>query len=111
MHLSKHIHLISKKKWASAALLAAGMLALCAPGDDARAAAYPPDAVIPNAWGVQLKGNNSDPANLDQIKDLGLKWVRRGFHWEGIEKQIGVYDFSESDKFMDDAKAHGLSVI
>jgi len=70
-----------------------------------------PEPVIPNTWGVQLKGQNSTPNDMAAIKGLGLKWVRKGFAWEGVEKQKGVYDFSGLDKFMNDAKAHGLSVI
>ena len=108
-----------------AALLTAGIFALTAPGADTQASqaapaapapeikphppCYPPDPRIPNGFGVQLK--TSDPAVLDQVQSLGLKWVRRGFYWESVEKQQGVYDFTETDAFMDATQKHGLSVI
>jgi hypothetical protein len=84
-----------------------GLAALGARGDDTPF--FPPDPHIPNGFGVQLK--TSDPSTLDQVQTLGLKWVRRGFYWESVEKQQGVYDFTETDAFMDAAKQRGLSVI
>ncbi|HEX4124319.1 MAG TPA: cellulase family glycosylhydrolase [Tepidisphaeraceae bacterium] len=58
-----------------------------------------------------MKGNNSTPAELDKIAALGFKYVRRGFIWESIERNKGVYDFSNVDQFMKDCDARGLSVI
>jgi len=103
--------MIRQNKLLLSALFAAGTLALCAMGQDAQSndSFFPPDPTIPNMWSVQLK--TSDSETLDQVQKLGLKWVRRGFYWESIEKTKGVYDFSEYDKFMADCKAHGLSVI
>jgi len=86
------------------------MFALCCTLNVANAA-WPPDPTIPNGWGVQLKGGNENAENLDLIKDLGLKWVRRGFMWEAIEKQPGVYDFSHYDELMNNLRARGISVI
>jgi hypothetical protein len=117
--------ILTQPKCLITALLVAGLFILPALGDDTpppqtqptilapgaapRAPFYPPDPHIPNGFGVQLK--TSDPAVLDQVQSLGLKWVRRGFYWEGIEKRRGVYDFSETDSFMDAARKRGLSVI
>lgn len=67
--------------------------------------------VIPNNLGVQLKTDTETPEHLDRIKALGLKWVRRGFIWESIEKTKGVYDFVRWDKFINDCSDRGLSVI
>lgn len=73
--------------------------------------AWPPQGPIPDGFGVQLKGNTDSVENLDLIKDLGLKWVRRGFIWEAIEKEKGVYDFSKYDRLMADCKARGFKVV
>ena len=65
--------------------------------------------VIPNNMGVQLKGDNV--ADLDKIQELGLKWVRRRFSWEGVETVKGQYDFTSYDKFVNNCKERGLSII
>ena len=70
-----------------------------------------PDLVIPNTCGMQLKGDYSTTSDLDQIKDVGVKMVRRGFHWEGIEKVKGAYDFTETDAIMQDIRQHGFRVL
>ncbi len=72
-------------------------------------AATLPDGTIPNGFGVQLK--TTDPETLNGVQALGLKWVRRGFYWNGMEKEKGVYDFTGTDKMMADFKAHGFSAI
>ncbi len=83
-----------------------------AEGDDRtpqdRAAGFPEPAV-PMAFGMQTKGVTSK--DLDQIAGLGLKFVRRGFHWEGIEKEKGVYDFSGHDPVMKEIRDRGLRVL
>ena len=84
-----------------------GMLGLA---PSARAQAFP-DPVIPQTFGVQLKSGNHDAANLDAVRDLGLKFVRRGFIWASVEKKPGVYDFSEYDKLMDDCRDRDLTVL
>lgn len=70
-----------------------------------------PDGTIPSNVGVQLKADNENPENLDRIRDLGMKWVRRGFIWESVEKEKGVYDFSRYDKFVQNCEDRGLSII
>ncbi|MDF3056532.1 MAG: hypothetical protein K0R17_747 [Rariglobus sp.] len=72
---------------------------------------WPPQATIPEGLGVQLKANTDSSATLDQVKGLGLQWVRRGFIWEAVEKEKGVYDFSKYDRIMADCKARGLKVV
>jgi len=70
-----------------------------------------PDSTVPNPFGVQLKAGNTSAQNLDQIKDIGLKFIRRGFTWPNIEKTPGVYDFKDYDKLVDDAQQRGLSIV
>ena len=40
-----------------------------------------------------------------------MKWVRRGFIWESIEREKGVYDFSQYDRFVNDCEKRGLKII
>lgn len=70
-----------------------------------------PGAIIPHSWGVQLKTGNVSAANLDMIQALGYKVIRRGFIWESIEKERGVYDFSVYDRLMNDCRDRGLTVV
>lgn len=78
----------------------------------AKAAPPPlPDGTIPSNMAVQLKGPDMNAEALDKVKELGMKWVRRGFIWEGIEKEKGVYDFAPYDKFVALCKERGISII
>lgn len=70
-----------------------------------------PDTTVPQSCGVQIKGHNHSAANLDEIQKMGMKFVRRGFIWQSVEKKPGVYDFSEYDRLMKDCKERGLSVL
>lgn len=70
-----------------------------------------PNNVIPNGWGVQLKGHCNKAEDLDNVKALGLTWVRHGFHWASIEKEKGVYDFGDYQRLADDCKARGIKIV
>ncbi len=93
-----------------AALVLAFALVEAAPASSAQAAGLPP-MVFPDTCGVQLKANNCDAANLDKIRALGFKFVRRGFIWESIEKTKGQYDFSAYDRLVKDCNDRGLMVL
>jgi hypothetical protein len=54
-----------------------------------------PAGTMPEGWGVQLKGHCNSAQTLDQVKALGLTWVRHGFHWAAIEKEPGVYEYGD----------------
>jgi hypothetical protein len=70
-----------------------------------------PGTTIADGWGVQLKRHSNTPADLDQIKALGLTYVRHGFIWESIEKEKDIYDFSYYDRLVKDCKARGLKIV
>jgi len=77
----------------------------------ASAAPKLPDGTIPSNMGVQIKGPEMNAEALDKVRDAGFKWVRRGFIWEGIEKEKGVYNFEPYDKFVALCKERGLGII
>ena len=66
---------------------------------------------IPQSVGVQLKEPNLNDWNLDLIKDAGFKVVRRGFLWQGVEKEAGVYTFDKYDKLVKDCKDRNLQLV
>jgi polysaccharide biosynthesis protein PslG len=70
-----------------------------------------PELSIPAVCGMQLKGNYSGPKDLDAIKAVGIQVVRRGFHWDSIEKTKGVYDFTAHDEVMKGLRERGLRVV
>ena len=82
------------------------------PATPALAASYAklPALVIPATCGMQIKGY-ATTADYDQLHTMGVQLVRRGFHWEGIEKEKDVYDFTGHDETMKDLREHGLRVV
>lgn len=74
-------------------------------------AAWNPDPVVPNGYGVQLKGECDSADDLDRVKELGVKWVRRGFLWNAVEPTKGTYTFTNFDRFVKDCQARGLRIV
>lgn len=70
-----------------------------------------PELGFPQALGVQLKTESFTLETLDQAYALGFRVVRRGFYWNGIEKEKGVYTFDAYDAQMAHAKKLGLTVV
>jgi hypothetical protein len=70
-----------------------------------------PETVVPQSLGMQTKTNTCSFEDLENIKDMGASFIRRGFYWTSVEKQKGIYDFSDYDKLMRDADSNGLRVL
>lgn len=68
-----------------------------------------PDLTVPNTLGIQIK--TSAPEDMRQVAQLGVRLMRRGFYWDQIEREKGVYDFSGYDAMMDTADALGVRII
>jgi hypothetical protein len=92
-----------------AGLVCALACALAATAADTRALPLTPG--VPQSCGMQLKSNNFDVKTLDAVRTVGFRVIRRGFYWDAVEKQKGVYDFSAYDTQMAHARAQGLTVI
>lgn len=86
-------------------------LAACLLTAASAVAATIPEPGIPQSCGMQLKGGNATPETLAELQALGVRWFRRGFIWEAVEKEKGVYDFSAYDTLLDTARERGLGVI
>jgi len=91
--------------------LAAILLALLSISPSKAASEWKVDPAIPNGFGVQLKGDNDTGENLDKLKELGVKWVRRGFLWNAVEKTQGEYTFEQFDRLVKDCKERGLRIV
>jgi len=46
-------------------------------------------------WGIQA--STLEDTLLDKAADIGVKWTRLGASWPSIEKEKGIYDWSETD--------------
>lgn len=96
-------------------LLSASALTGLSFPSQARADGSIPDGTIPSNIGMQLKGDDVKEdkmeKTLDDVKALGVKWVRRGFNWESMEKELGVYDFSKYDTLVKACNDRGLAII
>jgi len=68
-----------------------------------------PDLTVPNSLGIQIK--TSAVEDLEQVAKTGVRFMRRGFYWETIEAEKGVYDFTAYDVMMDKADQLGVRVI
>lgn len=70
-----------------------------------------PDGVFPSNLGVQIKLPDMNAETLDKVKAAGFTWVRRGFIWDGIEKEKDVYSFEQYDKFVALCRERGLGLV
>jgi hypothetical protein len=66
-------------------------------------------------YGMQVflfwKGEIAD-RDLQLVQDAGFTWVKQEFAWREIEGAgKGIYDWSRTDRVMDQIDAHGLKVI
>jgi len=91
---------------AGLAFAVAFALASCVPAADPL-----PEPGIPQSCGVQLKTHNFTVEDLDHLRQLGFRVVRRGFYWSSIETEKSVYDFAEYDAQMEHAGKAGLTVV
>lgn len=48
---------------------------------------------------------------LHEYNKLGLKWIRLGIYWSEVEKQKGVYDFTQMDMLLQQCKKLGIEVV
>ncbi len=46
-------------------------------------------------WGIQA--STLEDTLLDKAAEIGVKWTRLGASWPSIEKEKGIYDWSETD--------------
>ena len=66
---------------------------------------------FPHAAAIQFKSEDWTIKDIDHAYEAGFRVIRRGFYWNAIEKEKGVYDFSGWDAQMQHAKAKGIRII
>lgn len=59
-----------------------------------------PGPNVPDGFGVNIHFTDPQPGEMERFAEAGFKFVRMDFHWEGVERERGVYDFSAYDRLM-----------
>jgi hypothetical protein len=69
-------------------------------------------------WGVNFSAKQTDFLKLDSketytaiLNDLGVKNIKISVYWDLIEKEKGVYDFSELDWQMTKAEKYNANIV
>lgn len=101
-----------KKKLVTAlSLCGAISVASLSPANAAEARNALPGGRFPDCLGVQLKPDGWNLATIEKAHALGFRIIRRGFYWNAVEKEKGVYDFSAFDAQVARARELGMTVI
>jgi len=70
-----------------------------------------PTATVPDGWGVNLGFDDLTETEIDQMRAMGVRWVRRDLFWHEVETQRGTYDFSRWDKLLRQIESGGIRPI
>ena len=88
------------------------------PGSILLAAALPlaacaqiPEPVLPAGVGVNIHFTTGHERDLDLIAAAGFKFIRMDFHWAGIEREKGFYDWSAYDELTANLGKRGLRAL
>ena len=101
-----------KKKLVTAlSLCGAISVASLSPANAAEVRNALPGGRFPDCLGVQLKPDGWNLATIEKAHALGFRIIRRGFYWNAVEKEKGVYDFSAFDAQVARARELGMTVI
>ena len=74
-------------------------------------AAELPEPVLPAGVGVNIHFTKGREQDLDLIASGGFKFIRMDFHWSGIERKKGEYDWSAYDELTANLEKRGLRAI
>jgi hypothetical protein len=70
-----------------------------------------PESVLPNGVGVNIHFTTGHERDIDLIADAGFKFIRMDFHWTGIEREKGFYDWSAYDELTANLGKRGLRAL
>lgn len=63
-------------------------------------------------FGVHPSNNRGPPEKLREFLDeMGVVWLRETFNWNSVERRMGVWDYSSSDKFVEESLAAGKKIL
>ncbi len=62
-------------------------------------------------YGIEALALSSPQAALDQIQQLGLRWVKVSLHWSEIEAEAGRPNWAVLDAFLSEAATRNMRVL
>ena len=86
------------------------LLSVCCLAAPALAADLP-EPVVPAGLGINIHFTKGREQDLDLIAAGGFKFIRMDFHWTGIERKRGEYDWSDYDALTANLEKRGLRAI
>ncbi len=66
---------------------------------------------LPQGWGVNIHFYNGNTSDLTMLKHAGIGMVRMDVSWAGIEKETGIYDFSQHDQLIADLQSRDIGLL
>jgi hypothetical protein len=70
-----------------------------------------PEPVLPLPFGVNIHFTRATERELNLLSEGGFRFVRMDLFWHDIEKQKGVYDFSQYDILVRDMTERGIRIL
>lgn len=70
-----------------------------------------PPLVLPYGMGVNIHFTRGHEVDLNLIRGAGFKFIRMDFVWSVIERQRGVYDFSDYDELTLNLEQRGIRAL
>ena len=67
-----------------------------------------PKLTLPAGVGVNIHFTTGHEQDLNMITNAGFKFVRMDFSWKTTEREKGVYDWSDYDRFTAELEQRGL---
>jgi len=101
----KHINVMQPKHIHLLVVLTAASQCLAAAADASHAADSPYGAC------AHITVNEPPARTCEMMRVAGLRWVRSDIDWRKIEKEPGVWDFSQYDRVVEACEAEGVQLL
>lgn len=66
---------------------------------------------FPDRAGIQLKNEDMSSAALTKAQATGVGYARKGIYWDTIETSPGVFNWTQTDTWINDMEARGFSMV
>jgi len=66
---------------------------------------------FPERSGINLKNGDMNSTALGKAQDTGVGYARKGIYWDTIETSPGVFNWTQTDTWINDMEARGFSMV
>lgn len=70
-----------------------------------------PSQEVPQTFGVCISGHELDEIDFPALRKAGFRWIRKGVAWNQMEKEKGVYDFTNADELVKKCEDNDLGLL